>query len=559
MKTYKSILAVGLVSLAAVSCASKLDVPNPNKITDEQMREFMQSDEKTQEQVLTGLVGGLNGNMRVSNAAINGGYSNSGQNEFYKDFFMVMESGDIVEGTKANPGTFTTWYQNKADNLYWTTIQDVNNYGYYLAAVYKISNAQKALDFLTKESCEAGSAKMKIARAQALTSKAYGYARLMERYTDLKDPASTTAQGMPIYDKYAYNTPVAPSSVADTWKYIADMLDEAVALFHQTENKGYTTGITETSTTYDLDCGVAQYIRAQVALDRKDYATVVDAYNDVIAKYPSLIKAEDYGMLASKVADVNATQDRGNGKRNYCGGAFNAENNAFYNITKNPEAIFSTIGGSNQCWTVRGLNNLKNSESGYMQVDADIVNALSDADVRKAVITKEATPDFWTYSVASGDTTWYSYTMPAYTSMKFAATEGRDRGNYAEHTNNVTKSDEAVFRTSALLLMAAEAYTMNNQESQAEALLNKLLEARTLPGQAAMTVAGTKKGSMLDFVKLQWRIEMWGEGDYAFFNQKRWGSQFSRGANHWSTKGVEAQGWIWEIPQKERQGNPNWK
>lgn len=176
---------------------------------------------------------------------------------------------------------------------------------------------------------------------------------------------------------------------------------------------------------------MAQYIRAQVALDRKDYATVVDAYNDVIAKYPSLIKAEDYGMLASKVADVNATRDRGNGKRNYCGGAFNAENNAFYNITKNPEAIFSTIGGSNQCWTVRGLNNLKNSESGYMQVDADIVNALSDADVRKAVVTKEATPDFWTYSVASGDTTWYSYPMPAYTSMKFAATEGRDRGNYA--------------------------------------------------------------------------------------------------------------------------------
>lgn len=63
---------------------------------------------------------------------------------------------------------------------------------------------------------------------------------------------------------------------------------------------------------------------------------------------------------------------------------------------------------------------------------------------------------------------------------------------------------------------------------------------------------------MLDFVKLQWRIEMWGEGDFAFFNQKRWGSQFSRGANHWSTKGVEAQGWTWEIPQRERQGNPYW-
>ena len=554
-----NIIAVGLCSLALASCAGELEVKNPNKITDEQMMEFMQSDEKTQEQVLTGLVGGLNGYMRVYDASLNGGYSNSGGYEFYKDFRMVMESGDIVEGTKANPGAFSTWYQNKADNLYWTTIQDVNNYGYYLAAVYKISSAQKALDFLTKEACEAGTLQMKNARAQALTSKAYGYARLMERYTDLKDPASTTAQGMPLYDKYAYNTPVAPSSVADTWKYIADMLDEAISLFHQVGNQGYTTGTSEAADTYDIDCGVAQYIRAMVALDRKDYETVIDAYNDINSKYPNLIKAEDYGMLASKVADVTATVDRGNGKRSFSGGSFNAENNAFYNISKNPEALFTTIGGSNQCWPLRGLNNLKNAESGFCQVDKDIVDALSDSDVRKAIITKQEYSDYWIYETSSGDTTWYNYTMPAYTSMKFAATEGRDLGDtYAPHTNNVTKSDEAVFRTSAVLLMAAEAYTMNNQESQAEALLNKLLAARTLPGESAMTVASCKKGSMLDFVKLQWRIEMWGEGDFAFFNQKRWGSQFSRGANHWSTKGVEAQGWTWEIPQRERQGNTYW-
>jgi hypothetical protein len=52
-------------------------VKNPNKITDEQMMEFMQSDEKTQEQVLTGLVGGLNGYMRAYMRDLNGGYSNS--------------------------------------------------------------------------------------------------------------------------------------------------------------------------------------------------------------------------------------------------------------------------------------------------------------------------------------------------------------------------------------------------------------------------------------------------------------------------------------------------
>ena len=557
MKTYKSLLAISIAALGLASCASKLEVTNPNKITDEQMREYMQTDESTQEQVLTGLVGSLNSYMRVANAALNGGYSNTGMYEFYKDFCLVMESGDLVEGTRANPGTFSIWYQNRADNMYWQTIQDVNNYGYYLAAVYKIAYAQKALNFLTKESCENGSEKMKTSRAQALVSKAYGYTRLMEHYTDLQDPTST-AQGMPLYDKYAYNTPVAPSTVAETWAYIKDMLDEAVSLFHQTSNNGYTTGTTETATTYDIDCGVAQYVRAQAALDRKDYATVIDAYNDIATKYPNFIKAEDYGMLASRLDDVNSTVDRGKGKRSYNGGNFNAEDNAFYNIDKNPEALFTVIGGTNQCWSVRALNNLKNTESTFKQVDADIVKALSDADVRKAVITDDEYPEFWTYAIESGDTVWYSYTMPIYTSMKFAATEGRDLGNYAVHTNTVVKSDEAVFRTSAVLLMAAEAYVMNNQEGQAETLLNKLLAARTLPGERTMTVATTKSGSMLDFVKLQWRIEMWGEGDWAFFNQKRWGSQFSRGSNHWSTKDVESKGWTWEIPQKERQGNPYW-
>lgn len=541
------------------SCAKNLEVHNPNYITDDQMKEFMQSDPSTQEQVLTGLTGSLQNNFRVYNAAINGGYSNSGGYEFYKDFMMVMQSGDIVEGTQANPGTFSVWYQNKADNMYWSTDQDVNNYGYYLAAVYKISDAQKALDFLTKESCETGTEAMKAARAKALVSKAYGYLRLMERYTDLKDPNSEN-QGMPWYDKYAYNTPVAPSTIKETWGYIKDMLNEAVTLFHSTANNGYTTGNTQTADAYDIDCGVAQYIRAMAALDMKDYATVIEAYNDVISRYPELIKAEDYGMPASKVDAVNQTVAIAGNKRKYVGEAYNAENNAFFNVSKNPEAIFSTLGGTNQCWNLRALNNLKNGESGFKQVDQKIYEALSDDDVRKSIITNAEVETFWTYSVEK-DTVWSSYKMPKYTSMKFAATEGRDKGEYGDHTNAVTKSDEAVFRTSALLLMAAEAYAMsNNGESSAKDLLNKLLAARTLPGHTTMTVENTMNGgNLLDFIKLQWRIEMWGEGDFAFFNQKRWGVQFDRGGNHWSTKGVESQGWTWEIPRKERQGNPNWK
>jgi hypothetical protein len=101
--------------------------------------------------------------------------------------------------------------------------------------------------------------------------------------------------------------------------------------------------------------------------------------------------------------------DRGNGKRSFSGGSFNAEKNAFYNISKNPEALFTTIGGSNQCWTLRGPEQPENAESGFLQVDKDIVDALSDSDVRKAIITKQAYSDYWIYGTSSGDTTWYNY------------------------------------------------------------------------------------------------------------------------------------------------------
>ena len=52
---------------------------------------------------------------------------------------------------------------------------------------------------------------------------------------------------------------------------------------------------------------------------------------------------------------------------------------------------------------------------------------------------------------------------------------------------------------------------------------------------------------------------MWGEGDWAFYNQKRWGALNQRGDNHWSKTQIPAEGLTWEIPQTERQGNPYWK
>lgn len=154
MKTYKSLLAAAILGLSFSSCTSLLDVNNPNYFTDDEMAEFINGSEEAEQQVLTGLVGSLPGYINIYNAAIAGGYSNASAYESNFEFRRFCQSGDVVEGDRLNQGTYSTWYQNLANNTYWRTDQEIQNYGYYLAPVLKLGPALKALDFLTEERVE---------------------------------------------------------------------------------------------------------------------------------------------------------------------------------------------------------------------------------------------------------------------------------------------------------------------------------------------------------------------------------------------------------------------
>ena len=575
MKNMIKILAAVALALCFSGCTSLLDVTNPNRFTDEQMTEFIGSSPEAEKQVLSGLVGKLPECVNFMEAKMNGGYANSGEWESWKEFERFCQSGDVVEGDSQHPGDFAKWYQNLPSNTYWRTDDNVENYGYYLGPVFKYGFAQKALDFLTKEKVRQYPT-MKAGRAQALTIKAMAYLALMERYTDFQDVASKDKQGWPVYDKFAYNAPMEPWSVADTWAWINEAFKEAVDLFKGSNlgSGGYTIG-KESTEIHDIDCAIAQYYRCRAALDVKDWATAIEAGNDLLSHYPSFIKADDYGMKATLLESVNrraslnetTTSAKNPGK--WTGTDFNALQNAFYNLEKNPEAIFGEARGSvSWFWSLRGqsvntfpgLNPLKKlgtPDGAFYQMDQKLAEAMTDADCRKACLLPEAFPAAHFYVAQGTDTTWYHFPMPKYTSLKWAASSAIQE---PAHSNDKQTSDNIYLRSSAVLLMVAEAYAQSGQDAQAKALLDKLLAARTLPGNPAMTCANTMAGkSALDMVKLQWRLEMWGEGDWAFFNQKRWGVRNERGSNHWSKSLIPAQGFIWEIPRQERQGNPYWK
>lgn len=568
-KLYKLLFMGAVAASGFTSCNSQLDVTDPNKFTDEQIEEniLKSGDETKIKKAMEGMANGMTAYIMEYLPDMTGGYANSDATEMSFEYAHAMLMGDIIEGSQDNQGHFYRWYTNDPGYTFWSYDQIQGNFGNYIASVKKIAAAMNVLQFLTDD-VVGNNALLKEYRARCLTVEAYAYMELMERYTDLQDVTSTTKQGWPIYTKYAYNAPIEPSSVADTWKQILTWLKQAVKDFEDSGigTGGYTIGLTETEN-YDIDAGVANYILARAALDCKDYSTVVTACTDLLSHYPNFIKEANYGMNQALLEQVAQRNDNGFVKN------FNAKDNAFFCLAVNPETIFGwNASATTNSAAVSQLSAMhwyfanplhligtNLSADGYIpwQIDNALYNQMSDNDFRKNCFsTKVVSYPF--YKTTGKDTTLIPNDLPKYTSTKFAAT---DPLGYTNHNTGYTVSDVSYFRSSAALLMLAEAYAQQGNDGQAKLWLNKLLAARTKTGATTMTCDNTMSGkSALDMVKLQWRIEMWGERDWVFVNAKRWNEVPPRaGTNQWSQTKVQIPHMTLEIPDAERISNPYWK
>ena len=173
-KIFKNIFAIALCAIGLTACSGKLDVTNPNYLTDDEINKLLQEgDEEKIKLVLEGMVSGLPGYINIYNAALNGGYSNSYAYESNFELRRFIQSGDVVEGTSAFKGTYNQWYQNSPSVTYWESDDDIQNYGYYLGPVYKIAAALKPMEYLTDENVGENKL-MKRYQAQCLTMQAIG-------------------------------------------------------------------------------------------------------------------------------------------------------------------------------------------------------------------------------------------------------------------------------------------------------------------------------------------------------------------------------------------------
>lgn len=556
IKIFGSVAASALMLFT--SCADKLDVTNPNSMNDDQIRELLSSSDQAKvEATLSAIGSGLQDYICLYNTTLSGGYSNSYANEFSINLFRNLGCEDVIYGHRGISTTdgWAAYYVHQFNPAEKTHAAAC--YGWWFSSSYIIAQANKSATYLTDEVATSPNAlpSVKTYAAQAKTLRAYGYIQLMERFRLAYKFGGSEQQGMPIYTTYAYNTPTAPLSAKDTWEWIIKELETAGEYFAAGTNaatEGYTVVNPATETTYwDIDRTISDYALARACLDYGAYDKAIAACQRILAKYPNFIDEAHYGVDTKDLDDIATpvNDEWTKGKKDV-----KNDDNAFLSMKCNPEALFGWTNDGN-LYTYSFLNSLQpgNSSSGIFQISDELYNKMDDNDYRKARFADHAIAEFPWFSTSGHAAS----SLPKYANLKYGATIHQ---NATERSLVSVGSDLVYLRSSEVWLMLAEAQYMAGKEGDAKATLNKLLAARTKAGATPLTCDSYKGGlSTWEQIKLQWRIEMWGENGLSYYCHKRWNEPSTRtGSNHWNNASWSVAEMEWEIPLKELQTNSNW-
>ncbi len=559
MNKIKTIAAFAAASLLTFqSCSDMLDVTNPNSLTDDQIRELLASSDETKVNATLEAIGsGLENYICLSHATMSGGFSNSYANEFAVHLFRDVACENMVYGDNANSTTdgYANYYNHSYNAA--ASTEAAGCYGWWYSSAYIIAQANKSATYLTDEVATSPNAlpAVKTYAAQAKTLRAYGYLQLMERFRKAYKYGGSEQQGMPIYTRYAYNTPVAPSTAKETWEWIINELEVAGSYFAAGKNSatdGYTTVVpTDLTTFYDIDRTLSDYFLARACLDYGQYDKAIAACQRILAKYPTLIDEAHYGVQTSRLDDLATPLDDSWTK---CKDEVKNDDNAFLSIPSNPEVLFGWVSESN-LYTWNNLNSLKagNDKSALFQISESLYNKIDDNDYRKGVFADHEIAEYPYFSTEGHA----GSKLFKYTNLKFGATLCQ---NATERTLANIQSDQIIFRSSEVLLMLAEAQYQAGKEADAKATINKLLAARTKSGATTLT-CDNYKGSLgtWDQIMLQWQIEMWGENGLDYYCHKRWNTDAVRqGGNHWKDYTWKVEDMEWEIPRQELSTNSYW-
>lgn len=441
----------------------------------------------------------------------NGGLFNNGEGTLQAFYGEGLGQDDFMYLQQAR---FSGAYLNLeycAQPGYWAPSAP---WGYLYAVITQANTVLAGID-----GAEGDEKERNFIKAQLLTFRAYAYWRLLQFYA----PRWEDAKGGEIKvvvrrDGTELNADAPLMTMNETFEMIYKDLDDAIGYFEAAPEVKRTDKI-------EPDLNVARGIYARTALIKHDWATAETMANKARTGYTIMDEAgyrdgftnydnEEWMWCSSKASDDSI---------------YYWDNVAFY----------AANGAYIWYWAVMGAG----------AINIDLYRQMDEKDIRRALfLTPDKIPamdeaDWWSEDYINisnmslmrsrlGRTpirqfnAWLTDVTPAgfnlaYTAPKDETQEQEIVVPLGAHgklfANNGDLGGSTLYmRAAEMLLIEAEAAAMQNKSTVAQNLLNEL-NSKRIPGYSC-----TKSGDdLINEVRLQRRIELWGEG-HNWFDLKRW-------------------------------------
>lgn len=514
--------AVGLLmSGMMASCASDyLDTPPITSVTDAQVG--------TNTDNLAKAINGIGRFMNMLKGNAQNGYpcGNVGEayimtffgdamgQDYYSYHFGMFESGSMIRMERFVNASYYT--STDPWGFYYTMIRQAN------AVLEKIDGAEESQPGQRNQ-----------IRAQALTFRAHAYTRLLQLFGPRWSDSNNGERKCIVLRLQQGTEPLPLSSMNDVLNQIYADLDEALQLFNDPETRQERAN--SATPTKDVAAGV--YARA--ALLKEDWAKAEQMAQTARVDHPVMSAAEycqgfmvenaDY-MWTNSVSTDDILSNASWGSRNAANGEFQLRNqigngniNRDLYLQMDEKDIRRTLYVMPEVVKGRALSYWYKAAVGKnICVDGQTMAIWHPGGPHNASIMRyidEHTPTSPNGEhVATGYTDFTGKGNPPYvlfgSQLKFFCFGDQDQA-----------SQYPYMRGTEMLLTQAEAAYMQGKTAEAQNLLTELLTKR-IEGYTTCTLTGQ---ALLDEIRLQRRIEMWGEGT-TFFDLKRWGMRNVRRA-----------------------------
>lgn len=533
------IMSFVLMAIATSSCADDFLETTP---TDAISASDALANETNMQLVLNGLHRGL---YSQSQNIFPGGTTIRANNHFWVPMGDNI-SGELIHSANAN-------------NLGWRDVMQWNEHTLPTSATseilwyhrYNIIAGANLLINKATDGSLAESDKLREILGQAYTYRAYAYLSLIQHYAKgylIGNP--DTDPGVPLlFSSESPFTSAGRSTVQQIYDQIDADLDAAISSFQNaTSRPGSTAGKSQ------LNIDVAYGLKARAALSTGDWQTAADAAAIARQDYPIMGEADwKSGFNTNDLSEViwgsNVIEAETTFFRSYFYLASNTFNGS--QIRNNPKIadrrLVDAIPNTDYRKDVFIIN-APNTNSSAANGEGGFGNDPN--------FTDEAVFNFKVDSLnaAYGITT--RFNLHPYMHFKLKN----------KNPGSIDPDDIIYMRSSEMYLIEAEAMAMMNNIPDAQAALQPLGEARDTAYD--VNIFNTQN-SLLEHIKFQRRLELWGEG-FGYTDKIRWDEGIDHAANGGSgasavlyqeafqqNKPSENNAWIFKIPQAEIDANPN--